>query len=148
MEQPQILDQGNDSPEEGGHLYYSPSIKARLEISGQYAIWVAIIYSVNILIGMFGAFALQDQVGGGFATLLIGMLFGVVINFIFIYFTYQFGTHVKKGLESDAIDIVEDGIFNLSRYFKAVGVLMILPLVLFVLAFIIALVGGLFAAIS
>jgi len=135
MEEPQILDYDNDALNESDNLYYTSSLKALLSDTGKYATLTATLFVVNVVVGLASSFYTTQGLGGLFATLLVGMLFNLIIYGLFIYFTYQFGNSVKKGLEADAIDIVEEGFPHLKRYFKALGILMLIPLGIMVLAF-------------
>lgn len=126
---------------------------AVLKLSGNVKIF-AILLLVNGVLGLLAYFTTRQEVivAEGFATSIINSqnnivatLIGFLLNVLFFYFLYRFSTSSKKAIEG--LDQSELNIsFNyLGTYFKIIGVLLILGLIIFIFSFLLFGLGRLVA---
>ena len=104
---------------------------------GGAAVWAkvaAIISFVNIFVSLVLSFFTDS-----FATSIIG----AVISFLLALYLYRFAENTINGVADRNQQQMNEGLNNLSVYFKIYGILCILVLVLIVLALLIVLLAGL-----
>jgi hypothetical protein len=76
---------------------------------------------------------LQAAKTGGF----VSMIFSLVIGVILFYLLNKFSRSVSKGLEGNDNYFIHEGLGSLSAYFKLIGILLIVVLVIVGLAFLV-----------
>ena len=76
---------------------------------------------------------------GTIASGIISVAFSVVL-YIFLL---KFGTNVKKGVDTNDQQMLTEGLFNLKIYFKIIGYLIVICIIIFVLAIAFGLLGAL-----
>jgi len=130
-----------------------------LQQAGKWARFIAIMGFIGCgflaLIALFAGtlFAFLARMSpnpGPFAA--IGPLMGIpymimaVVAFFINYYLYQFGSRVHKGVAFIDNALINNGISKLKSYLKLKGVILIIVLVFYALAIIVAIVAGIGAA--
>ncbi len=72
-----------------------------------------------------------SAVAGGFISVLIGAAISLLLNIVLL----QAAVNIKKGVEQNDQVLFGIGLSRLATYFRVVGILIIIVLVIFVLAF-------------
>lgn len=83
----------------------------------------------------------MDMMGGAFITVLY--LAMAVLYFFPIYYLFQFSSKMKAALEQQSSELLQQAFENLKSHYKFMGILLIIMLGLYAIAFIF---GGLAAA--
>ena len=78
--------------------------------------------------------------------LTIFYLAGAILYFIPCLFLYRFAKRTRTALESSSREQLLSGMDHLNRFFKFVGILTLIYLIIVVLAFVVAIIGGLIGA--
>ncbi|RYY35396.1 MAG: hypothetical protein EOP46_10155 [Sphingobacteriaceae bacterium] len=81
--------------------------------------------------------------GGILTVVYIGL---AVFNFFFSLYLYRFGARIKQGVPYEDIEKITSALKNLKSFFKLWGIATIVIISLYILIFIIAIVGGIGAA--
>jgi hypothetical protein len=114
------------------------------------ALCAFVSYVVALIVAIFGktvssAYSEQSyQVTSAVKTWAIASaLISGIIGFAINYFLYRFATDAKKGL--DTIDQVKlnEGLLNLKTYFKILGIIVLVALIICGIAFLFGILGSL-----
>ena len=128
----------------------SPTRTALLEAS-KWAKFLAIVGFVMVglatVIGVGGLlFTGVSGLDGG-AMLSIGMavayLIMIAIYFFPLLYMFRFSKQIRIGVENDNQDAVNSAFVNLKSYFKFLGILILILLILYALMFVLGVGGGL-----
>lgn len=133
-------------------INYDENIKQQMKGAAQWGGLAAIVSIIGSGLGVVGYFV-EKQKGssitytgyndyqvqkaadtGGFVSVVISLIIGIVL----FYFLNKFSRSVKKGLETNDNYFINEGLGSLSSYFKVIGILLIVVIVLVGLA---ALIG-------
>ncbi|HVS95877.1 MAG TPA: hypothetical protein VHE54_05300 [Puia sp.] len=116
-----------------------------------YAICAFVGYGIALVVAFFGRLSDVNYEGGeGFqmsasfrSGRILGALLVAAIGVFINYFLYRFATSTIRGI--DAMDNIttNDGLNHLRRYFRILGILLIIALSLLVLFFVFGLLAGL-----
>jgi hypothetical protein len=139
-------------------LSIDPITKSHLNDTARWARFLAITGIILLILGlvftvlMFTVFAdsgyttytfngrQQESASAGLqATFIIAMLVGFAIAFFPLLFLLQFSNRMKKALNGNDQEALNVSFLNLKRYFRYVGVIMIICLAIYALIFILAL---------
>lgn len=115
-------------------LTFSENLKSDLGSTAVWAKVAAIISFVNIAVSLALSF-----ITGSYASAIVG----AIISFLLALYLYRFSESTIRGVtENNQLD-VNEGLNNLSVYFKIYGVICILVLVLIIMALLIVVLTGL-----
>jgi hypothetical protein len=129
----QPLDVGMAPGREDG-LRITPEVRLYWQQTAKWALFFAvllfIVFGLVSLIGLFAALA-------GGATGLIGGLFIVAIYGAILFFPglyyYRFSTQMKEALNTEDSGLLDQAFINLKRYYRYVGILMIVIISIYLL---------------
>ncbi len=128
------LDHVATAPGQNG-LKITPAIRQYWRESAQWALFFAILGFLYLgIVGLMLILAAGSSRGG-----IIGALFGILIlgGLVFVptWLIYQFSRHVKDGLQHESTLLVALGFRNLRYLYQFAGILIIVLLSLYALAF-------------
>ncbi|HXB44612.1 MAG TPA: hypothetical protein VNV85_11165 [Puia sp.] len=115
------------------------------------AISAFIGYAIALIAAFIGKVQLSSNEASGIgatfgkSSLIAGALVSAIIGCAINYFLYRFAVSAKEGLESDNQVKLNEGLINLKTYFKIVGILLLIVLIICGLAI---LIGIIIASIS
>ncbi len=142
MENTDVLDSNlGDS-----NLGITPEIKMYLNEAAKWANFVAIVgfvlaglYGIIALIGMFTGMSAASQMGGG-GGIMIGYLVFILIYcgilIMMSLYLYRFASNSKMAMANNNQMNLTASMQNLKRYFKLIGILIIVMLVFVILGLI------------
>jgi hypothetical protein len=108
-------------------------------------------YAVALLAAFFGKVHPSYNEGSGIGaslgkgSLIAGALVSAIIGCAINYFLYRFAVSAKQGLESDNQVKLNEGLINLKTYFKIVGILLLIVLIICGLALLIVIINASFS---
>lgn len=115
------------------------------------ALWARIIaitafvsYGVSLIVSFFGNNALENSISGGVTgkgTRITGALIGAIIGVIITLFLFRFSKEAKNAIDGINQGQLETGFNNLRIYFKILGIIIIIFLVIFLLALFFGVLG-------
>ncbi len=133
-------------------LSFDNNVKSSLRETAVWAGLAAIISLVNSIIGLVNYFIQMNKVKsmvgdypvnqGVMAGGLIWPLISLGIGIALFIFLNKFSRMAKSGVDTNDSYLINESLGNLATYFKFVGVLIIIILVIFILAFLISLSAG------
>jgi len=151
MENTNVLD--SDLGSSG--MKITPEIKLYLEEAAKWAKFISIVvfilaglYGIIALLGMISGMAAAGQLGGGVGVLIFYLVFFIIYAAIMIMvglYLYRFADSIKMSLVNNNQQLLTKAMLNLKRYFKLIGILIIVLLVFMVLGMIFA--GSMMTAI-
>ena len=101
---------------------------------------MTILFSVMLLLALSVQSTLAGiQASGSLAGIIIGILFFIGIYFYPIYALIQFGSYIRNGLNNQNQEEFNRGLKMLGSFFKYIGILAIILIVLYGIIFMIAL---------
>src|ERR1022692_2446056 len=112
------------------------------------AVCAFIGYTVALLIAILGKAQVPDNEVSGIAasfgkgSLIAGALVSAIIGCAINYFLYRFATSAKEGLESENQIKLNEGLLNLKTYFKILGILLLIVLIICGLALLIVIIAA------
>lgn len=112
------------------------------------AICAFVGYAVALLAAFIGKARVADnEVSGisasfGRGSLIAGALVSAIIGFAINYFLYRFAISAKEGLDSENQIKLNEGLINLKTYFKILGILLLIVLIICVLALLIGIIAA------
>jgi pilus assembly protein TadC len=114
-------------------LEVSPKLKSDLREAAVWARIIAILALCSSALSLIVSFRR-------------GMIFFALISaaisvFIYLYLL-RFGSQVRKGLDTNDQQSLNDGLRNLNTYYKILGVILVIAIVICVLAFIFLALGA------
>jgi uncharacterized membrane protein SpoIIM required for sporulation len=114
------------------------------------ALCAFVSYAIALIVAFFGrtrtaAFGGDENAvvtSTAKVTAIAGAIISAAIGFAINYFLYRFATDTKKGL--DGIDQVKlnEGLVNLKTYFKILGIILLIALIICGLLFLAGIVGS------
>ncbi|QEE50732.1 hypothetical protein FUA48_14445 [Flavobacterium alkalisoli] len=150
----------NNSAFESFELQLTNESKDFLREAGKWANFLGILGFVGlglIVIVAFGVMAMGNAFSsamgaaspmGGLGGALVGVIYLLMalLYFFPVLYLYRFGSRVKKAFANNDSAMLTSSFESLKSHYKFVGILAIIMLSFYALAFIIAIVGGLAAA--
>ncbi|PID67582.1 MAG: hypothetical protein CR968_05930 [Flavobacteriia bacterium] len=138
------------------NLYLSESAKAYLKETAGWAKFLAIVGFVMLGLMVIAGFSmgalfsampqLSDQPGVdmprsfgaamGFIYLIIALIY-----FFPLYFLFKFSTNIKQAIETNDEQVLTESFNFLKRHYKYVGIMMIIVLGIYVLMFLLVMLG-------
>ncbi|MCX8019302.1 MAG: DUF5362 family protein [Chitinophagaceae bacterium] len=118
------------------NLSLDQQVKSKLQESARWGGIFAWLSLISITLGLLSGIFLLNKVEGSVRS--VNIITIIITFFIFVvlfYYLRKFSHHTSKGLSSNDIDRINVGLSGLSTYFKIIGILFILVLVLFFLSF-------------
>ncbi|HYC29913.1 MAG TPA: DUF5362 family protein, partial [Chitinophagaceae bacterium] len=116
---------------------------------GMVLLGLALVFSIlteTVLSNMDGIFTVNNQeseLGSAFAvSYAIGMILFFVIGFFPLLFLLHFANRLRAALAGNAQEDLTVAFQNLKKYFRYVGIILIIVLVIYGLAFVLALLGS------
>lgn len=141
MENENIIDGG--AVYQGEQLSVTPTASGYLSETGKWAKFLAIVgfcfIGLIVLIGLFAGTAMSAF--GGDALPFPGFVFGLfyvligAIYFFPLYYLIRFATQVRTALVQRNTQLLETAFENLKSHYKFIGILMVIVLALYLLAF-------------
>lgn len=142
----------------GSGLELTSEGKNYLQETSKWAKFIAIVYFVFI-----GLLALMMLFAGSFMTMMgaempgaNGAAMGMAMFFYFLFigafiffpalYLYKFSNHTKRALASESTAEFTEGLKNMKSYWKFMGIIMLVFIVLYGLAFVVMAIGGGMAA--
>ena len=137
-------------------LNIDPEIKAHLSDTAKWARFLSIVgmillalFAVGNILGMgfSSAFSPVDtEYGTGMATqlrvvMVILSIVLIAIVFFPLLFLYRFAVYMKKALIANDQEALSEAFLNVKRYFRYLGILVIVMLAFYALVFVIFIVG-------
>ncbi len=128
-----------------------------LRETAKWAYFLSILGFVGIgfmvIIALFAGtiFSAVPSATGGIlpgATLTIIYLLMAGLYFMPVFYLYKFSSNVKAAIRDNNTSKLNDGLTFLKSHYKFIGILTIVILSLYVLAFVVAIAGGIFTASS
>lgn len=114
-------------------LEVTPKIKQDFTTAAVWASIVAIVGFISAAISLLNGLLL-----GALVSVVISAGIAVLLN----VYLFQFGKASKKAIENNDATQLDEGLINLKTYFKIYGILMIIVIVFFVFALLMALISG------
>jgi membrane protein YqaA with SNARE-associated domain len=106
-------------------------------------------YAIALILAFFGKVGLPDNSEGsslinsfGRASLITGALISAIIGGAINYFLYRFAADAKEGLASVNQVKLNEGLINLKTYFKILGIILLIVLIICALALVIGIIGA------
>lgn len=126
-----------------------PEMLPILHETRKWALFIAIIGFVGIALLVIMAFSIgslmditqQPMPFPGYSFTVINLLLAVLYFFPVLYL-YRFSVNLKKSLHSSSSDKLLVAFSNLKSHYKFIGILFIVMLAIYVLAFIMGIFGG------
>ncbi|MCB0544682.1 MAG: hypothetical protein KDC61_10150 [Saprospiraceae bacterium] len=141
-DQNQPLDAGMDSGSPESKLQITSSVRSDWDEIAKWAMFFAvllfIVLGLVVLMSLFVAFA--GNMGIVMAIIMLG-LYGTLLFFPAWYY-YKFSTQTRQALREENTPALDEGFWNLKRYYRFVGILYIVVISLYVLFLLIALATG------
>jgi hypothetical protein len=127
----------------------NPEMLPILDEMRKWTMFIAIIGFVGIGFLVIMAFSIgtimemsqQDMPFPGYTFTIIYLLLAVLYFFPVLYL-YKFSVNLKKSLEDSSSDILLAAFAHLKAHYKFIGILCIIMLTFYVLAFIVGIFGG------
>lgn len=134
----QPLDVGMGAGQEKDGLRISPEVRLYWTQISKWTLFFAvllfIVFGLVSLLGLFAAFS-----GGAMG--VVGGLFFVAIYGVFLFlpglYYYRFSTQMKQALATEDNDQLEQAFINLKRFYRFIGILVIVIIALYLLFFIV-----------
>lgn len=135
LNQPLDAGLGNDASEQG--LKITDEIRSYLRQSANWAMFFSILIFILVgllLLGMLfgGALSASSGRGEGMILFVFFLLYALVIFFPAWYY-YKFSTLTKQALNQGDNNALEDGFDYLKRFYKFLGILVIVFIALYIL---------------
>lgn len=134
LNQPLDAGLGSDAPEQG--LIITDEIRGYWRETANWSLFVSILMFIFIgllLLGMFfGGFAMANVGGGGIVMVLVFFLYALVLFFPAWYY-YKFATLTKLAVQMGDNNALEDGFDYLKRFYRFIGILIIVFIALYLL---------------
>jgi hypothetical protein len=85
----------------------------------------------------------QEQVTNSLRVgLVMGTIIMIAIAFFPLFYLLQFANRMKKALAANQQNDLNDAFLNLKKYFRYLGIIAIIVLVLYAFVFVMAIIGG------
>lgn len=138
LNQPLDAGLGSDASDDG--LKITDEIRRYWLETANWVLFLAVLLFISIgllLIGMFvgGIMSAGNAVGGGIAFMVMFFLYALLLFFPAWYY-YKFSTLTKQALNTGDNNALEDGFDYLKRFYRFIGILIIVVIALYVLFFI------------
>jgi len=76
--------------------------------------------------------------------MVIGSIIMIGIAFIPVYFIMQFSSRIRRALAANDQDLLNDSFSNLKKYFRALAIILIVVIALYILVFFLTMISGSF----
>jgi hypothetical protein len=143
-----------DQPENFFNISFDEAARAQIK---QAAGWAKVVtlcafagYAVVLVVAIFGQTSVQPDLSsngeiiGGYVrtSSMAGVILSIVLGVFINYFLYRFAVATAKGIDNMDPLKTNEGFNNLRRYFKILGILIIIALSFVVLALLIGIVAA------
>ncbi|MEO8173667.1 MAG: DUF5362 family protein [Sediminibacterium sp.] len=120
----------------------NPDDIAKLEVSEKlrYDLRSAAEWGKLIAILSFISSGMSLIIGFRKGSIVLSVIFAAISVFVY-FFLFKFGAEVKKAIDSNDQEKLNSGLRNLETYFKILGVIMIIVLIICVLAIVFLMLG-------
>lgn len=147
----------NNSAFDSFELQLTNESKSFLREAGKWANFLGVLGFIGLgfmVIGAFSIIAMGSAFGsmgggagafGAIGSTFLGVIYllMVLLYFFPVLYLYRFGSKVKKAFANNDTAMLTSSLENLKSHYKFVGILAIIMLSFYVLAILIAIVGGL-----
>lgn len=136
-------------------LNFDENVKQNLKGVAVWAGMAAIVSLTGSILGFINYFVQKSRIESlyrqyeGFGVRrtsstsnLFSAVISLVIGIVLFSLLYKFSRSTKSGIDSSQQGLINEGLGSLASYFKVIGVLMIIAIAFFVLAFLAGLGGG------
>ncbi len=129
----QPLDAGIGSRPSGQNLRFSEPVRSDLLETSKWAMFFAVLIFIALGFVLIGSFFIMATGSSG---VLLGILMLVIyggLMFFPAWYYYKFATLTRQALEQNNNDALDEGFANLKRFYRFIGILIIVVIGLYVL---------------
>lgn len=129
----QPLDAGIGSRPSGQNLRFSEPVRGDLLETSKWAMFFAILIFIALGLVLIGSFFIMAAGSAGAVVgIMMVLIYGGLLFFPAWYY-YKFSALTRQALEHDNNDALDEGFANLKRFYRFIGILIIVVIGLYVL---------------